>query len=289
MTRRAAAVWRHPLRRNGSRLFAATAAVVLLAGCGASAGSETGGDPSAGSATSAGGANSRGSAVAAVSGEITVFAAASLTGSFTELAKVFEQQHPGSTVRLSFDGSSTLVTQLRAGAPADVFASADEKNMAKATGAGLAADPVPFASNTLQIAVAPGNPKQITGLKDLTSTGVTTVLCAPDVPCGSAARAAATAAGVELAPVSEEQNVTAVLTKVQTGEADAGLVYRTDVSSAGGSVEGVDFPQAAAAVNTYPIAALRDAPNPAGAAAFVALVSGAEGRQVLERYGFGKP
>ncbi|WP_212754143.1 molybdate ABC transporter substrate-binding protein [Nakamurella aerolata] len=261
---------------------------------GSAAGSAVGSGGSAGgSAGSAGGSGGSAKAApggaAAVSGVVTVYAAASLTASFTELAKTFEQQHKGASVRLSFDGSSTLVTQLRGGAPADVFASADEKNMAKATDAGLAGDPVAFASNTLQIAVAPGNPKKITGLKDLASSELTTVLCAPEVPCGSAAGAAEKAAGVDIRPVSEEQNVTAVLTKIETGEADAGLVYKTDVSSAGGKVAGVDFPQAAAAVNTYPIVALNDAPNPAGAAAFVELVTSAQGQNVLARYGFGKP
>lgn len=225
-----------------------------------------------------------------ISGTITVYAAASLKKSFDAIGAEFEKAHPGSTVQLSYDGSSTLVTQLTGGAPADVFASADEKNMEKLTEAKLeSGTPTLFASNTLQIAVAPGNPKKIAGLADLAKSGVLTVLCASEVPCGSAAHTALDAATVTVKPASEEQNVTTVVAKVATGEADAGLVYRTDVSAAGDKVDGVNFPESNQAVNSYPIVTLKGAANVAGAAAFVDLVTGLEGRKVLARFGFAAP
>lgn len=220
-----------------------------------------------------------------------MLAASSLKGSFDALATQFQQAHPGTTVKVSYDGSSTLATQITGGAPADVFASADQKNMSTVTDAGLAVGaPTLFASNTLQIAVAPGNPKKITSLADLAKSGVVTVLCAPAVPCGSAAHTALDAAKVSVKPASEEQNVTAVLTKVESGDADAGLVYVTDVSSAGGGkVLGVNFPEASKAVNHYPIVALKAAPNSAGAKAFVDLVLGPDGQKTLAGFGFAKP
>jgi molybdate transport system substrate-binding protein len=225
-----------------------------------------------------------------ISGTITVYAAASLKKSFDAIGAEFEKAHPGSTVQLSYDGSSTLVTQLTGGAPADVFASADEKNMKKLTEAKLqSGTPTLFASNTLQIAVAPGNPKKIAGLADLAKSGVLTVLCASEVPCGSAAHTALDAATVTVKPASEEQNVTAVVTKVSTGEADAGLVYKTDVAAAGGKVDGVKFPESNQAVNKYPIVALKGAANAAGATAFVDLVTGPEGQKVLAGFGFAGP
>lgn len=222
-------------------------------------------------------------------GAITVFAAASLRASFTELAERFEAAHPGTTVALNFAGSAYLVTQITEGAPADVFAAADEKNMGRLTDAGLVAgDPVAFATNTLQIAVPPDNPAGITSLADLAAPGVKLVICAPEVPCGAAAAAAAAAGEVTLAPVSEESSVTDVLGKVASGEADAGLVYVTDVIAAGDAVTGIAFEESAEAVNTYPIAALADAGDPQVAAAFVAFVTGAEGAAVLDSAGFGR-
>ena len=226
----------------------------------------------------------------ALAGTVTVFAAASLTGAFTGLVRDFESRHPGTTVALNFAGSSDLATQLTEGAPADVFASADEKNMTKATDAGLGVgEPVDFATNVLEIAVAPGNPDGIDGLADLDDPDVATVVCAPAVPCGAAAAAVATAAGVRLAPVSEESSVTDVLGKVTSGEADAGLVYVTDVRAAGDAVEGIPIAEADRAVNTYPIVALRDSASPAVARAFIAFVAGADGRRVLGAAGFGAP
>ncbi|MFS0717943.1 molybdate ABC transporter substrate-binding protein [Arthrobacter sp. 1P04PC] len=221
---------------------------------------------------------------------LTVFAAASLKAPFTALARSFEASHPGTKVTLSFAGSSDLATQLGQGAPADVFASADPANMAKVTGAGLAeGSPRNFASNTLTIAVPPANPAGITSFADLTRPGTRVVVCAPQVPCGAAAVAVEGKTGVRLAPVSEESSVTDVLGKVASGEADAGLVYVTDVQGAAGKVKGVPFPESAAAVNTYPITALRGSRDKDLAGAFLDEVTGAEGQKVLADAGFGRP
>ena len=300
---------------RGWRLVLAAAvatAAITLAGCSAGTGSGAassgaGGTGSPGSSESASSAAPSQTSVASgsssgagssspgpagsgddLSGTLTVFAAASLKATFDELRSRFMAQHPRVNFpAINYDGSSTLVTQIQNGAPADVFASADEATMDKIKN--LVTDRVDFATNTLQIAVAPGNPKHITSLADLAEPGVVTVICQAQVPCGAASRAALDAAGVTLQPASEEQNVTAVLTKVATGDADAGLVYRTDVHSSGGKVVGVDFPQASEAVNTYPIAVLKDSTNTAAAAAFVDLVTSAAGQKVLAGVGFGKP
>ena len=167
-------------------------------------------------------------------GKIMVFAAASLKQTFTDIGAQFKTENPGSSVEFSFAGSSDLVTQLTQGAPADVFASADTANMDKAAKAGLlGGNPVNFASNTLTIAVAPGNPKKISSFKDLTQQGLNVVVCAPQVPCGSATQKVEQSTGVRLNPVSEESSVTDVLDKVETGQADAGLVYVTDAQRRG--------------------------------------------------------
>ncbi|MEZ5095419.1 MAG: molybdate ABC transporter substrate-binding protein [Nocardioides sp.] len=218
---------------------------------------------------------------------LTVYAASSLTGTFTTLAKRFERTHPGVRVDLSFAGSSDLVAQIQQGAPADVFASADEVTMAALTEADLAADPpVVFAGNTLEIAVPPGNPARIRSLADLARPGVYAVVCAPEVPCGAAAVAVARAAGVTLAPVSEEQKVTDVLAKVETGEADAGLVYVTDVRAAGDAVEGIAVPEAARVVNRYPIAPVAGSAHLELAQEFVQLVLSRAGQRTLTDAGF---
>jgi molybdate transport system substrate-binding protein len=229
-----------------------------------------------------------GNAAASGSETVTVFAAASLKGSFTELAHSFESQHPDVKVVLSFAGSSDLATQIIQGAPADVFASADTRNMAKVAEAGMVrGNARNFASNTLAIAVPPPNPASIHSFSDLGRPGVNVVLCAPQVPCGAAASAVGRSAGVELKPVSEESSVTDVLGKVASGEADAGLVYVTDVRAAGGKVQGIPFPEAAAAANTYPIAALKTAGKTELADEFIAMVSGSEGQRILSAAGFG--
>ena len=225
---------------------------------------------------------------------LTVYAAASLTSTFEQLAAEFEHEHPGADVRLSFGGSSDLVTQIQEGADADVFASADLANMQKLTDDALAdGDPRDFATNTLEIAVPPGNPAGITDLQDLADDGVNLVVCAPEVPCGAAAQAVADAAGVALSPVSEEQSVTDVLAKVTSGEADAGLVYRTDAVAAGDAVVEVAADDMAdlgpAYATNYAIAPVTtsDAELADLAAEFVALVGSSRGTEVFSDAGFG--
>lgn len=222
-------------------------------------------------------------------GDLTVYAAASLKIAFDELASAFEAQHPHVHVLpVVYDGSSTLATQLVEGAPADVFASADEANMATVTDAGLAADPQLFATNTLVIVTPDGNPAEVAGLADLGDEGVSVVLCAPEVPCGAASRTLLSNAGVTVKPASSEQNVTAVLSKVAAGEADAGLVYATDVRGRS-DVEAIVPEGADRVVNRYPIVAMKDAANPAAAAAFTAFVLGPRGQAALRELGFGAP
>lgn len=221
---------------------------------------------------------------------LMVFAAASLNSTFTEIGEQFKSDNPGVAVEFSFAGSSNLVTQLSQGAQADVFATADTENMDKAAQAGLLdGDPVKFASNTLTIAVAPGNPKQITSFEDLTKSGLTVVVCAPQVPCGSATQKVEEATGVDLTPVSEESSVSDVLNKVTTGQADAGLVYVTDATVAGDKVTAVPFPESTDAVNTYPIAALKSSEHLDLARKFIDAVTGEIGQKTLSAAGFAKP
>lgn len=269
-----------------SARLAATAgalAVLLLAATGcAAAGGPSGPVPPPSSAT--------GGTTGGTTGTITVFAAASLTSTFTALGKEFEKANPGSTVTFSFAGSSDLLAQLTAGAPADAFASADEATMQKAVAAGVTAgDPVDVATNVLAIAVPPGNPAHIRSFADLAKPGVATVVCAPQVPCGAATAKVETATGTTLTPVSQEASVTDVLGKVSSGEADAGIVYATDVRGAGDKVGSVPFPEAKAVVNTYPIVAVGQGANPAGGKAFIAFVAGPTGQKVLRAAGFGAP
>lgn len=257
------------MKRAVALAFTASLAVALVAGCGSDSQPDTAGEGTT---------------------NLMVFAAASLKQSFTDIGDQFEADNPGTSVEFSFAGSSDLVTQLQQGAKADVFASADTKNMDKAAQANLlAGDPVNFASNTLTIAVAPGNPERITGFTDLTRAGLDVVVCAPQVPCGSATEKIEKATNVTLNPVSEESSVTDVLNKVTSGEADAGLVYVTDVKGAGDKVDAVAFPETADAVNTYPIATLKDAADPELASRFVAYVTGEQGQKVLDSAGFAKP
>ena len=221
---------------------------------------------------------------------LSVFAAASLKGTFTELASEFERSHPGVTVSLTFAGSADLVSQVTEGAPADVVAFADEKNMAKLTDAKLIrGTPQLFASNTLEIAVPRGNPAAITSFQDLTKPDAKVVICAAQVPCGSATAKIEQATGITLTPVSEESAVTDVLGKVSSGEADAGLVYVTDVEAAGDAIEGITFPEAAGAVNKYPVGVTTAAAQPELAAEFATLITGADGQKILASAGFAKP
>lgn len=261
-----------------STVLATAAVAVALAGCAGAAGEAPASDTPT-------------PTTPALEGSITVFAAASLKSTFTELAEEFEAVNPGVTVELDFAGSSDLATQIIEGAPADVFASADEKNMAKLTDAGLSDvdAPVNFATNVLEIAVPPTNPAGIETFADLANPGVKTVVCAPEVPCGAATVTVEEATGVTLAPVSEESSVTDVLGKVTSGEADAGLVYVTDVIAAGDAVEGIEFPESSEAVNTYPIAVVKASKTADVAQAFVDLVTGSEGQKVLADAGFGTP
>ncbi|GGY30975.1 molybdate ABC transporter substrate-binding protein [Streptomyces djakartensis] len=225
-----------------------------------------------------------------LSGTVTVFAAASLQESFTTLGKEFEKDHPGTKISFNFGGSDALAAGITGGAPADVFAAASTGTMATVTGGKAAAGPpATFARNQLEIATLPGNPDRITSLKDLTKPGLKVVLCDRTVPCGAAARKALNAGGLKLTPVSYEQDVKSALTKVELKEADAAVVYRTDVRAAGDKVEGVDFPESAKAVNDYPIVLLKDAPNPETAKAFMALVRSDEGQKVLSGAGFLEP
>jgi molybdate transport system substrate-binding protein len=217
-----------------------------------------------------------------------VLAAASLTEAFTALEKQFEADLPGVDVRLNFAGSSDLAQQVVNGAPADVFAAASDTTMKTVTDAGLATGtPAIFATNVLQIATAPGNPKGIASFADLAEPDLKVVVCAPQVPCGAAAEKIEKATGVTLSPVSEEADVKSTLGKVTSGDADAGLVYVTDVAAAKGSVQGVSFPEADQAATTYPITVLKDAPQAQLAQQFVDVVTGDEGRQVLGAAGFG--
>lgn len=224
-----------------------------------------------------------------VTGELTVYAAASLGTAFDELAAAFEERHPSLDVLpIVYDGSSTLATQLIEGAPADVFASADEDTMRRVLDAGVAESAELFAANSLVIAVPTGNPGAVTGLDGLADPSLTVLLCAPEVPCGAASATLLENEGVSVAPASYEQNVTAVLTKVAAGEADAGLVYVTDAAGADG-IEAVQARGASDVVNRYPVTVLTDSRNPAAAAAFVDFVRGGDGRAVLEKLGFGTP
>lgn len=225
-----------------------------------------------------------------VTGEVVVFAAASLTESFTQIGKDFEAANPGVKVTFNFAGSSALAQQINQGAPADVFASASPTNMKQVSDAGgTEGEAVVFVRNRLEIAVPKGNPAGVTGLADFGKADLKIALCAEQVPCGAAAKKAFEAAGVTAAPDTLEQDVKAVLTKVRLGEVDAALVYRTDVQSTDGEVDGIEFPEADKAVNDYPIAALAKAPNAAAAKAFVDYVLSSKGADVLNKAGFDNP
>ncbi|WP_061965691.1 molybdate ABC transporter substrate-binding protein [Demequina aurantiaca] len=219
---------------------------------------------------------------------ITVFAAASLTEPFAQIAENFEDENPALAVTMSFAGSADLATQIVEGAPADVFASANEAQMQSVVDAGLtAAPPVIFATNEPTIVVPADNPAAVSSFADLANPEVATVVCAPQVPCGAAELAVETATGVDVAPVSEESSVTDVLGKVTSGQADAGIVYVTDVARAGAAVIGIPIDGADAAVTSYPIASVTDA-DP-GAQAFVDYVTSPAGQAVLADAGFGTP
>ena len=222
-------------------------------------------------------------------GNITVLAAASLTEAFTQIGKSFEATNPGRAVTFSFGSSATLATQIVQGAPADVFAAASPATMETVTTAGAAKSPRDFVSNTLEIVVVKGNPHKITGLADFADESKQIALCAPQVPCGAAAIKAFAAAKIVPQPDTLEQDVKAALQRVASDEVDAALVYKTDVIAAGDEVDGIAFPEAQQAINTYPIATLTNSKNPMLATAFVDYVLSPEGQAVLEKAGFAKP
>ena len=222
-----------------------------------------------------------------LSGTASIFAAASLTDSFKALGTAFQAAHPGVTVQFNFAGSPTLVTQIEQGASADVFASADTTNMDKIKADGFAAGtPQVFARNKLAIVVAAGNPKGITGLADLAKPGVIYITAAPTVPAGKYALQILANAGVEVTPKSLEADVKSVVGKIQLGEADAGIVYTTDVKAAGTKVQGVSIPDSVNVIATYPIVEVKGTKNADLAKAFIAYVLSADGAAKLQSFGF---
>jgi molybdate transport system substrate-binding protein len=272
-------------------LVTAAAAAVALAGCGSDT---SNGNTSAGTSTgtaspSRAAASTTASPTQKVSGTITVLAAASLTESFTELGKKFEAAHPGVTVKFSFGASSTLAQQINQGAPADVFASASPKNMDQVVKAGNSTGSTVFAKNVMEIAVPPDNPAKVTGIADLAKPGVTVALCQPQVPCGTTAAAAFTKSNVTVKPKTLGADVKAVLTTVELGEVDAGVVYATDVKAAGSKVKGIAIPAAKNASTSYPIAALLHSRHYPTAGAFEAFVLSNVGLDVLQAAGFAAP
>src|SRR5450631_2500828 len=267
------------MRRSALTLAAVATAGLLLAGCGSSS--------SPGTATAT--PSAPGSSTPVLSGTINVFAAASLKEAFTQLGQQFEAAHPGTKVVLNFGPSSGLATQITAGAPADVFASASTKNMAQVVSARQALSPKKFASNVLEIAVPPKNPANVTALSDLAKPAVKVALCQVAVPCGVSAAKVFSNAKLTVTPVTQEVDVKAVLTKVSLGEVDAGVVYVTDVRAAGAKVKGIQIPSSVNASTVYPIATLTRAPNKATATAFTDYVLSPAGVSILSAAGFAKP
>jgi molybdate transport system substrate-binding protein len=260
------------------RRFAITAAVVVAA---AVAGCSSSGSSSGSSSSSSGSSASKGS--------ITVFAAASLQGSFTQIGKQFQAAHPGDTVKFSFGPSSGLATQVTSGAPADVFASAAPANMQDVVSAGDASNPQNFAKNTMEVAVPPNNPGNVSAVTDLAKKSVKVALCQPQVPCGVVAAEVFKNAGITVKPVTLQPDVKSVLTQVETGNVDAGMVYVTDVMAAGSKVNGVDISASDNASTLYPIATISDSKHTSIAQAFVTYVLSPAGQKVLTAAGFEKP
>ena len=255
-------------------IAAGVAACAALAACSSSSGS--GSSPSAsGSASS--------------SGSITVFAASSLTGAFTQLGKQFEAAHPGDKVTFSFGPSSGLATQIISGAPADVFASAAPANMQQVVTAGDASSPQNFAKNIMEVAVPPSNPAHVKSVNNLATSSVKVALCQPQVPCGVTAAEVFKNAGIKVKPVTFQPDVKSVLAQVETGNVDAGMVYVTDVMAAGSKVKGVTIPAADNASTTYPIATVSKSSHASIAQAFIAYVLSPAGQSVLTAAGFEKP
>jgi molybdate transport system substrate-binding protein len=222
-------------------------------------------------------------------GTITVFAAASLTGTFTQLGTQFESAHPGDTVKFSFGPSSGLATQITSGAPADVFASAAPGNMQDVVSAGDASNPQDFAKNTMEVAVPPNNPAKVKSVNDLAKKSVKVAVCQPQVPCGVVAAEVFKNVGITVKPVTLQPDVKSVLTQVETGNVDAGMVYVTDVMAAGSKVKGVTIPANDNASTLYPIATVTSSKEKSIADAFVAYVLSPAGQSVLTAAGFEKP
>ena len=229
------------------------------------------------------------SADTAITGEVTVFAAASLQDAFQELATSFEAAHAGVHITFDFQGSQDLVTALDGGSPADVLATANNSTMTDAANKGLVGEQTEFATNVLTLIVPAGNPAGVTGINDGSLDNADLVICAPEVPCGEATAKLADELGVTLNPVSEEQKVTDVRGKVESGEAQAGIVYTTDAAKSGSKVEPIALP-ANSVINHYPIALTKSAGNPQAAQAFIDYILSPEGQKVLQdTYGFGAP
>ena len=268
------------MKRFSGIAVVAAFSLITLSSC-------SGGSESASSSSST--ASSAAATASATPVELNVFAAASLNKAFPEIADtVLKESDPNIKVTFNFQGSSTLVDQMKEGAPADVFASADQKNMTKASDAKLVDAPKPFASNVLTLIVPKGNPAKITGL-DSSLDGKKLVVCAQGVPCGNATKQLAEKLGVTLNPVSEEQKVTDVRAKVESGEADAGLVYATDAKAAGDKVEIIEIARANEVVNSYPIALTVSTQNKEAAQKFIDAVLSDKGQAVLKKYGFSGP
>ena len=263
-------------------LAAIALAATAVAGCSSSSSSSTASGSTSSSTPSA-------SSSAAQTGTITVLAAASLKETFTQLGKQFETAHPGDTVKFSFGASSALAEQINSGAPADVFASAATKNMDQVVTTGNASNPQNFATNVMEVAVPPSNPAKVTSVNDLAKSSVKVALCQPQVPCGVVAAEVFKNAKITVKPVTLQPDVKSVLTQVELGNVDAGVVYVTDVQAAGSKVKGVTIPADVNATTTYPIAALTHSTEQSIAQAFVAYVLSPTGEQVLKAAGFEQP
>jgi molybdate transport system substrate-binding protein len=253
-------------------IIAAALAAVAAAGC-----------------SSSGSGGSSGATASPSGGTITVFAAASLTESFTQLGKQFEAAHPGDTVKFSFGPSSGLAEQITSGAPADVFASAAPANMDQVVSAGDASNPQNFAKNVMEVATPPNNPGNVSSVTDLAKSSVKVALCQPQVPCGVVAAEVFKNAGITVKPVTLQPDVKSVLTQVETGNVDAGMVYVTDVQAAGSKVKGVTIPASDNASTLYPIATISGSKHKSEAQAFMNYVLSPAGQQVLAAAGFQKP
>ena len=269
-----------------SVIAGAMAGTAALAGCSSGSTSSAAGGTSTSASASA---SASASSSAALSGSITVFAASSLKEAFTTIGQQFEAAHPGVKVTFSFGASSTLATQITSGAPADEFASASTKNMQEVVTAGDASNPVNFAKNVMEVAVPPANPGHVTSVNDLAKSSVKVALCQPKVPCGTVAAEVFANAKITVKPVTLQPDVKSVLTQVELGNVDAGMVYVTDVDAAGSKVKGVPIPDDVNASTEYPIATVTKSANMAAAQAFVAYVLSSDGQSVLTADKFEKP